>query len=134
MPAPTAVQHPLFIADIPGFRNDDVPEDMTFEEDRAILENEIKNLAAKSSLPAAQLIPALLESSFERQFFELSLRNKRINEQYVQRRLVNFAIDSSSLADQLEEFLSGHASMRSHSVMLDIRARLMERDGFLPAN
>ncbi|KAG9228154.1 hypothetical protein BJ875DRAFT_528295 [Amylocarpus encephaloides] len=34
MPAPSAIQHPLFIADIPGWLNDDVPKEMIFKEDR----------------------------------------------------------------------------------------------------
>ncbi|ROT36431.1 hypothetical protein SODALDRAFT_219541 [Sodiomyces alkalinus F11] len=83
-PAPSAIQHPLFLADIPGWRNDHVPEGMTFEEDRAYLEYAISRLDARLGSP--QRIHDLLRTSFERQFLELSLHNQRINEQYVKRR------------------------------------------------
>lgn len=38
VPRPSAIQHPLFLADIPGWQSDDVSQDMTFEEDRRYLE------------------------------------------------------------------------------------------------
>jgi hypothetical protein len=50
-PATSAIQHPLFITDIPGWRNDDIPKEMTFEEDRAYLEDAIGKLDAGSQSP-----------------------------------------------------------------------------------
>ncbi|KAF2211848.1 hypothetical protein CERZMDRAFT_85234 [Cercospora zeae-maydis SCOH1-5] len=85
VPIPAAVQHPAFIADIPGWCNDNVPPDMTFEDDRTYLEGAIRKLATESA--SYRMLPNLLGTSRERQFFELSLRNKRINEQYVKLRL-----------------------------------------------
>ncbi|KAE9377630.1 hypothetical protein N431DRAFT_541317 [Stipitochalara longipes BDJ] len=78
-PAPSAIQHPLFIADIPGWLNDDVPKEMTFEEDRAYLEHVIGKLDASSENPGR--IEHLLRTSFERQFLEMSLRNRKINDE-----------------------------------------------------
>ncbi|RDL37245.1 uncharacterized protein BP5553_04678 [Venustampulla echinocandica] len=78
MPAPSAIHHPLFIADIPGWLNDDVPEGMTFEEDRSYLEHAIKKLDVSSEHPGQ--IEHLLRTSFERQFLEMSLRNREIND------------------------------------------------------
>ncbi|KAF4547012.1 Hypothetical protein D9617_70g089290 [Elsinoe fawcettii] len=46
VPAGSAVQHPLFIADIPGWANDGVDDGETFHDDRAYLENAIAALEA----------------------------------------------------------------------------------------
>ena len=72
-PAPSAIQHALFITGIPGWQNDDVPEGMTFEEDRIYLENAIGELDANSQNPGR--IEQLLRTSFERRFPEMSLLN-----------------------------------------------------------
>jgi hypothetical protein len=71
VPAPSAIWQPLFIADILGWLNDDVSEEMTFEEDRAYLEHAIGKLDASSENPGR--IEYLLRTSFERQFLEMSL-------------------------------------------------------------
>ncbi|KAI9711569.1 MAG: hypothetical protein M1820_002134 [Bogoriella megaspora] len=125
VPSPAAVWHPLFIADIPGWQNDDVPEGMTFEDDREYLENEMRSLATRTG--KTQEVVDLLVTSYERQFFELSLRNKRINKEYVRQRLENVKPDSSAVLQQLAEFLSRYESMRSHPTVLDLATRLAER-------
>jgi hypothetical protein len=83
VPAPIAVQHPLFISNIPGYLNR-VPKDMDFAEDRAYLVEAMRKLSTDASNVAD-----LLSSSFERQFFELSLRNRHVNNEYFELRLEN---------------------------------------------
>ncbi|KAG8627928.1 hypothetical protein KVT40_003801 [Elsinoe batatas] len=83
VPAGSAVHHPLFIADIPGWVNDGVDQGESFHDDRAYLENAIAVHGRQS--PHADALRRLLETSHERQFFELSLRNKRINKEYVKK-------------------------------------------------
>ena len=123
-PAPSAIQHPLFIADIPGWLNDDVPEEMTFEEDRVYLEHAIGKLDASSENP--RRIEHLLRTSFERQFLEMSLRNRKINDEYVQRIFKHEAIlDKNAALEQLEDFLSINESMRALPAVLNLRSRLI---------
>lgn len=119
VPAASAIQHPLFIADISGWRNDGVPQGMTFEEDRAYLEHAIRKLEGGGGP-----IATLLEGSRERQFFELSLHNSRINDKYVEQRLEGVILKNAAL-EQLEDFLSAHESMRSLPIVLDVQAQLM---------
>lgn len=123
VPSPAAVQHPLFIADIPGWRNDGVIEGMTFEEDREYLEGAMRDIAARSDSPIAQQVVTLLATSFERQFFELSLRNKVINEEYVRQRLKNRKFDDNVVLRQLEDFLLSYEAMRGSPTVLDLLAR-----------
>jgi hypothetical protein len=123
-PAPSAIQHPLFIADIPGWLNDDVPEEMTFEEDRVYLEHAIGKLDTSSENP--RRIEHLLRTSFERQFLEMSLRNRKINDEYVQRIFKHEAIlDKNAALEQLEDFLSINESMRALPAVLNLRSRLI---------
>lgn len=129
VPAPSAIQHPLFIADIPGWHNDDVPKHMTFEEDRAYLENAIGKLDAGSQTFGR--IEHLLRTSFERQFFELSLHNRRINDEYVQQRFKDTKSNRYAALKQLEDFLSVHDSMRALPAVLDVQGRL-NRDLSVP--
>lgn len=93
---------------------------MTFEEDRAYLQNALGKLEADTGP-----IAALLESSRERQFFELSLHNSSINEEYVKQRL-NGEVDKHAALLQLEDFLSAHESMRSLAKVAEIQADLRE--------
>jgi hypothetical protein len=122
VPAPSAIQHPLFIADIPGWQNDDVPKEMTFEEDRAYLENAIGKLDAVSQTSGR--IEHLLRTSFERQFFELSLHNRRINSEYIRRRFKDTKLNRDGAIKQLEDFLSVHELMRTLPAVLAVRSRL----------
>lgn len=112
VPAPAAIQHPLFIANIPGIRNDDAPQDMDFTEDRAYLENAIRELCVDGSNVAD-----LLATSRERQFFELSLRNKRVNEEYIRLRCGRVANSQQILEQELEEFFHKHAGMRDNPAL-----------------
>lgn len=123
-PAPSAIQHPLFIADIPGWLNDDVPKEMIFEEDRAYSEHAIGKLDASSENPGR--IEHLLRTSFERQFLEMSLRNRKINDEYVQRILKHDAIlDENAALEQLEDFVSVNELMRALPAVLKLRSRLI---------
>src|ERR1700685_1604932 len=58
------------------------------------------------------ILKHLLRTSFERQFLEISLRNREINDEYVQRIFKHDAIlDEKAALEQLEDFLSVNGSM-----------------------
>lgn len=95
---------------------------MTFEEDRAYLERAIGKLEAGSGNPGR--IEYLLHTSFERQFFELSLHNRRCNGEYIRTR-VNDAEWSKEVALwQLDDFLSANRSIRAYPTVLALREGL----------
>lgn len=124
VPAPAAIQPPLFIANVPGFRNDNVPEDMNFAEDRAYLEAAIRRV---STPEAATVIADLLATSTERQFFEMSLRNKRINEEYIRLRVGNAdVVDKKMMIGQLESFLMANEDLSRHASIVELRRNLTE--------
>lgn len=126
VPAPAAIHHPLFIANIPGFYTG-VPEIMDFAPDRAYLEAAIRKLSSSSERDSANHIADLLASSFERQFFEMALRNRRINEEYVKLRLLgekNGEVDTKALRDELEEFLVRNGDLRGHVAVVELERRL----------
>lgn len=106
-----------------------IPKDMTFEEDRAYLENAIGKLDAGPQTFGR--IEHLLRTSFERQFFELSLHNRRINEKYIQQRFKDIKSNRDAALKQLEDFLSVNDSMRALPAVLDVRGRL-NRDLLVP--
>lgn len=91
---------------------------MTFEDDRAYLEHAIRRLEGGSGR-----IATLLESSYERQFFESSLCNPHINQAYVEQRL-SCCLQKDMLLGELEQFLTLHNSMRSLPNVLKLRAQL----------
>lgn len=124
LPLPAVVNHPLFIADIPGWNNDGVSEGTTFEKDRHFLEEEIRKLSAASTLPHASHIPELLESSYERQTFELSLRNKKINEEWARR---DDGVADSVALEHLESFLVSDPAMESNDKLQALRKSLQDR-------
>jgi hypothetical protein len=100
VPAPSAIQHPLFIANIPGINNDNVPEALDLSEDRAYLEESIRRLPSGNGSSVAEL----LAHSFERQFFELSLKNKKVNAEYAKLRGVTNTLGPRDLRDELQKF------------------------------
>lgn len=91
---------------------------MTFEDDRAYLELAIRKLEGN-----AGPIATLLESSRERQFFEMSLRNQRIYQKYVEKKL-SCSIQKDILLNELEDFLSQNDSMRNLPKVCELRAEL----------
>lgn len=99
VPAASAIQHPLFIANIPGINNDNIPEASDLSEDRAYLENSIRRLSFGNGSSVADL----LADSFERQFFELSLRNKKVNIEYVKLRGETKTLSARNLHDELQK-------------------------------
>lgn len=126
VPAPAAIHHPLFIANIPGFYTG-VPETMDFAPDRAYLEAAIRKLSSSSEGDSANHIADLLASSFERQFFEMALRNRRINDEYVRLRLLGGnpgEVDKKALRDELEEFLVRNGDLRGHVAVVELERRL----------
>ncbi len=121
-PLPSAVQHPLFIADVPGWQNDNVPPGMTFEADRAYLESAIRKHDKASTHPGR--LESLLRTSFERQFIELSLHNRRINDEYIKLRLGNFRLHMTGAIEQLGDFLEKNPDMSHVDAMGNLRRRL----------
>lgn len=95
---------------------------MTFEEDRAYLEQAIGKL--ESGLGNPGRIECLLRTSFERQFFELSLHNQRCNEEYIRRRFDDAKWSKEAALCQLDDFLSANESIRAFPAVLALRERL----------
>ena len=93
---------------------------MTFEEDRAYLENAIGNLGN-----GADSIRALLQTSFERQFMELSLHNRRINQEYITRRLLGKEFDQKKTLEELDDFLEKNPNMRDADGVEKLRGHLL---------
>lgn len=97
---------------------------MIFEEDRAYLEHAIGKLDVSSEYPGR--IKYLLRTSFERQFLEMSLRNRKINNEYVQRIFKDdITLDKNAALEQLEDFLSVNESMRGLPTVLNLRSCLI---------
>ncbi|GAB7337493.1 hypothetical protein MBLNU457_g2822t1 [Dothideomycetes sp. NU457] len=119
VPAPAAIHHPLFIADIPGWINDGVPEDMKFHNDRLYLENAVRKLSTDDST-----IADLLASSQDRQFLEMSLRNKRINEEYI--KADHRKYDPQELKAQLDDFLAANLEFATEPQIMKLGALLSE--------
>lgn len=100
---------------------------MDFAPDRAYLEAAIRKLSSSSERDSANHIADLLASSFERQFFEMALRNRRINDEYVRLRLLgekNREVDKKALRDELEEFLVRNGDLRGHVAVVELERRL----------
>jgi hypothetical protein len=107
------------MADIPGFRNDAVPEYRNFAADREYLVNAIRDLPGETGILAN-----LLASSWERQFFELSLRNKRINEEYIRLKLGGWEYDKKLLCDQLDDFVFANKAVGNDAAFEKLRRQL----------
>ncbi|KAJ0160434.1 hypothetical protein CTA2_7971 [Colletotrichum tanaceti] len=125
IPLPSAVQHPMFMADIPGWRNDDVPGGMTFRDDRKSLEHEMRRLAATSTKPAARRIPGLLSTSYERHFLELSLPNKRVNREYIRLQLASNPFSKAQAAEQLRGFLDDYPDIQRSPAVTEFSNKLL---------
>ncbi|KAG5981429.1 hypothetical protein E4U55_002962 [Claviceps digitariae] len=123
LPMPAVVHYPLFIANIPGWMTD-APAGMTFEEDRAFLESTVSKLAAEAHHSNASGITDLLKSSFERQFLELSLRNKRINRCYIDMKIKNALFEKAVIREQLVAFLSIHPELQEDPRISELSLRL----------
>lgn len=104
------MQHPLFLANIPGWF-EDVPDDMTFEDDRAYLEGVIDRLDVASGNP--RKIGQMLRESYERQFLQMSLHNRSVNSQYSQRDIRRYYGETDRL-QELESFLVCNNDLRAY--------------------
>ena len=120
-PVPSAIQYPLFIIDIPGQLNDNVPKGIIFKEDYVYLESMIRKLDINSKYPSQ--IKYLLRTSFERQFIELSLHNRKINEEYIKKRLRVTKPNKEKVLEQLEDFLKRNNDLRGINYILDLQKR-----------
>ena len=98
---------------------------MAFKQDREYLENAMSKLAAKSRHPQAQQISQLLSSCSERQFFEMALRNKKINEQHIRLRVQDSSrVNTAMLLGQLDAFLALNLSLQDDARISALRVRL----------
>lgn len=118
VPAPSAIQHPLFMANIPGFNHGEPVDSLDFVADREYLEAAIRDMS-----PDGPALADLLATSWERQFFEQALRNRRINAEYVRLRLPD-GIDCETLRGQLEAFLAGNVDMVGESKIVELQMQL----------
>ncbi|KAF2220148.1 hypothetical protein BDZ85DRAFT_284581 [Elsinoe ampelina] len=123
VPAAAAVQHPLFIANVPGWLNDGCEEHEDFADDRRYLEDAMRELDG-GSITAVRLA-SMLQTSRERQIFEMSLSNARINQEYVDRELRSFDADYQALSRHLNVFLECEPVMREHQSVQALRLQLM---------
>jgi len=94
---------------------------MRFPDDRLYLENAVRKLSADDSIVAD-----LLASSQDRQFLEMSLRNKRINEEYIKsyHNMVDLHYDCQELRAQLDDFLSANVELAADPHITSLRALL----------
>lgn len=111
------------MADIPGDRYVDGQEGTDFAEDRAYLENAIRKQSATASD-----IADLLASSYERQFFEMFLRNKRINKEYVNLRCGDMDSIQNVLSQQLDQFLARKSEVANHSAIAVLPKKIAQYD------
>lgn len=95
---------------------------MTFEEDRAYLEQAIGKLEAGPENQGR--IEYLLRTSFERQFFELSLHNRRCNDEYIRMRFDDKKWSKEVALWQLDDFLSANEPARAYPAVLALREGL----------
>lgn len=114
---------PPFIADVPGWSND-IPEGITFGDNQIYLERAVHKLASERPDLKGPWIADLLTTSFERQFFELSLRNKQINGYYIDTRVRSTSLDKGLIKEQLEAFLSANPKLREAPDILKLHRRL----------
>lgn len=119
VPGPAAIHPPLFIAGIPGW-NTGAPEGMQFWSDREYFIEAIANMDVFGGL-----ITDMLTSSYDRQFLEMSLHNKVINDEYVRRKLqpAPRAFNVAAL-EQLDDFVATHEGMRGARSVAKLRERL----------
>lgn len=85
----------------------------------------MRTLAVSSESPVAARVLPLLKGSFERQFFELSLRNKGINKDYIHGRLADNKTDVDTALEQLDAFLCSNGSMAEHPGISRLRNDLL---------
>jgi hypothetical protein len=107
------------MAGILGYRTA-VPEGTDLTEDRLYLESVIRKQSADTTV-----IADLLASSGERQLFEMSLRNKRISQEYVRLRTgaINFSEDV--LGRHFDDFLTTKKRMEDHPAVKTLREELL---------
>lgn len=102
------------MANIPGFHSDDALACMDFAHDRLYLERAIGKFPTHG-----ERFADLLARSSERQFFEMSLRNKHINAEYIRLKRGD-AVDDVVIKEQLDKFLSENADMVQNSVLVEM--------------
>lgn len=123
VPLAASVHFPAFLANIPGWNTSGQPDD--FVGDREYLAAAIQ--ARYCNRPAdGRRISRLLDNSFERQFFEMSLSIRQVNEQYIRLRGGDVDIDAvkDHLMEQLTAFLARNQDLRNSERVLSLIERL----------
>lgn len=124
VPGPSAIQHPLFIAEVPGWSDGPVPAGTSFAEDRHYLEAAIRRQVPHWE---AEIFKLLLADSYSRQYFEMSLRNKRVNEEYTREEVLRSNLRPEDLLDQLEQSLRVNEDLRGTPKIQELRKRLSDQ-------
>lgn len=106
------------MAGIPGYRTA-TPEGVDLAKDRLYLES-----AVGEQSPEGSGFSDLLASSCERQFFEMALRNKRINLAHITLRWEATACSKETLHKQLDDFLVRNKGMKAHSAVEKLQDHL----------
>jgi hypothetical protein len=121
-PLMTAVQHPLFIADIPGWHNDGVKEGETFEDDRRYLVEVMAREEQRRKMDSSR--SHMLKDSSGRQFFEASLHNREISRKYIERYIQR--TDKALLTAQMEldRFIERNKDFNNDPRTIQLRATL----------
>nr|POE54899.1 hypothetical protein CFP56_64572 [Quercus suber] len=119
VPTPAAIQFPVFMANIPGFLDADISASTDFINDRLYLEQRMRGMS-----PDGEMIADMLSNSCEREFFEMSLRNKRINAEYIRLNAGDGSFDQTTLGSQLEEFLLKNPDMIDDDAVIPLGDRI----------
>ncbi|GAM84493.1 hypothetical protein ANO11243_024890 [Dothideomycetidae sp. 11243] len=125
VPLAAAVHFPSFLADIPGWNTPDRPDSYNFFEDRQYLIRAVR-AQYNDHLADCGRVLQLLETSFERQFFELSLSIKVVNHEYVRLRGGDPLLDApkAQLAEHLRRFLDKDSDLGDAQEVLFLTKRL----------
>ncbi|KAJ6019504.1 hypothetical protein N7522_001571 [Penicillium canescens] len=102
-PLPAIINHPWFIADIPGWNNDGVANGESFKEDRTYLENAIKKKELSRHLPLT--VSTLLSDSGTRLFFQSAFHFRDIHEKFVKMHCPRTEKNIKSARSQLDTVL-----------------------------
>ncbi|KAJ5925016.1 hypothetical protein N7454_007655 [Penicillium verhagenii] len=99
-PLPAVINHPWFIADIPGWNNFGVEDGETFENDRIFLENAIKQKETERQMSCT--VSMLLRDSGKRFFFQSAFHYQGIHEEFVGMHCTRTEDNMRAAASQLD--------------------------------
>ncbi|KAB8356541.1 hypothetical protein FH972_024124 [Carpinus fangiana] len=133
-PLAGVVQYPWFLADIPGWHNDGVGDDETFESDRFFLEQAIRRQAPSNTF--ALQIADLLRTSKERHFFQSAFHIVAVHKEFVSRYCARSPANLIAARNSLKEFLQSDDSLAQLPQVHRIQEYLssVEESGPQPCN